>query len=119
MWRISIILNTLLMIVFGFGSAMSLVRLQNRYVQYPEHNPKPLPIISIFALNNTWLYIAIPTVWIAIAVFLLWRYSGKTLPENYAHLHTSCTLFFGLIMFSVYIWGGVLPFIPIINGMSK
>jgi len=53
MWRITLILNALLMAVFSYGSAASQIKLHNQYVQYPhvgEQMPH-LPAISGLALR--------------------------------------------------------------------
>jgi hypothetical protein len=119
MWRIPIILNTLLMLLFGFCSAMSIFRAYNQFVQYAQSGSKPLPLITSFTLDNTWIYLAIPGVWIGTTLFLFWRYRGKTLPEYGVQIHTSSTLFVGLTMLALFLLGGLLPFIPIIVGLSK
>jgi|GEM_PF-3097697 len=68
MWRIPIILNTLIMCVFAMGSAVSLTPARNHFVQYPEPCPKPLPVITSFVFSNTGIYFAVPVVWVMMAL---------------------------------------------------
>lgn len=126
MWRISLILNALLMAVFGLGSTVAQIQLRNLFVRYPESGekflggPEMLPAISLFALHYHWLYQAIPIIWALATVAILIFYRSKG-PEGsgMASLHTSATLLVGVTMILFFTAAGVMPFVPLVVGMEN
>ena len=126
MWRITMVLNALLMGVFGLGSAVSQIRLHNLFVRYPQSGEKlfggsdTLPAISLFALHHHWLYQAIPLAWAlgVLAILIGWRKNGEK-GNIIAGVHTSATLLVGVIMFLFFVAAGVMPFVPLVVGIAK
>ena len=73
MWRITLVLNALLMGVFSLGSAASQIKLRNQYIQYPHvgEGLPPLPAISDLALRCQWLLKAMPLAWALLTLTVL------------------------------------------------
>ena len=117
MWRLILIVNTLLMGVFSLLSAVSMMPLYNNYVCY--QNNKPLPFISYFALGNLWIYKVIFLLWLLGLIFLWRRFKGTSMPVEYVQLHTAVTLLVGVLMLALFCLAGILPFIPITVGLSR
>lgn len=115
MWRFTLILNSLLMGVFSFLSSASLIRLRNS-IDYNLFHGRPLPRISAFAISNTWIYSVVPLFWLVLLIVAL-KYLGKhSNRAEIVSLHTSATLFVGILMLSLFLLGGILPFIPMVLG---
>lgn len=76
----------------------------------------PLPAITTFALDNTWIYGAVPCLWIGILLLLLWRFRGRAVPVELVQTHTSLTLLIGISMLAVFLMAGILPFVTLIVG---
>ena len=89
MWRITLVLNALLMGVFSLGSAASQVKLRNQYIQYPHvgEGLPPLPAISDLALRCQWLLKAMPLAWALLTLTVLvlnWRKTeARRCPTQY------------------------------------
>ena len=119
MWRITLILNALLIGVFSLGSAASQIKLHNQYVQYPnaESNACHLPAISGLALRLQWLLPTVPIAWALLTLVLLilfWRQSEP--PRDVVQMHTSATLLVGLFMLVFFVAAGVMPYVSIMVG---
>jgi hypothetical protein len=121
MWRVTLVLNALLMGVFSLGSAASQIKLRNQYIQYPhvgEAMPS-LPAISDIALRCQWLLKTVPLVWffLTLAILVLnWRKSKA--PRDLVQLHTSATLLVGVLMLGFFVTAGVMPFVSIVVRMK-
>jgi len=117
MWRITLILNALLMAVFSLGSAASQIKLRNLYVQYPHvgENMPLLPAISNFALRIQWLFQVVPLVWalLTLAVLIL-NWKKPESPRDLVQLHTSTTLLVGVFMLGFFVAAGVMPYVSIV-----
>ena len=120
MWKITILCNTLLMCVFGLASAASQIKLRNAFVRYPNTTKGwELPCISDLALKLHWTYSAIPWAWVALGVLVIILNWKKTEPpRDVIQLHTSATLLIGFFMVAFFTVAGVMPFIPLVVGMS-
>jgi hypothetical protein len=121
MWRVTLVLNALLMGVFSLGSAASQIKLRNQYIQYPhvgEAMPS-LPAVSDIALRCQWLVKTMPLVWacLTLAILILnWRKPES--PRDVVQLHTSVTLLVGVFMFGFFVTAGVMPFVSIVVRMK-
>lgn len=120
MWKLTLILNALLMGVFGFGSAASQIKLRNMYVMYPSASEGvPLPAISDLALKIQWAFTAIPIAWALLTLILMilnWRKSEP--PRDMVQLHTSATVLVGLFMLGFFVMAGIIPFLSSIVKMK-
>jgi hypothetical protein len=120
MWKLTLILNALLMGVFGFGSAVSQIKLRNMYVQYPHAGEGvPLPAISDLALKSQRAFVAIPIAWVIgtlILMILKWKRSEP--PRDMVQLHTSATVLVGLFMLGFFVVAGIIPFLSFVVKMS-
>ncbi len=120
MWRVTLILNALLMTVFSLGSTVSQIKLCNQYMLYPRvgEGMPPLPAISELALQAQWLLQAIPIVWALLTLTLLilnWKKPEP--PRDLVQLHTSATLLIGVFMLGFFVTAGIMPYISIVVGM--
>jgi hypothetical protein len=118
MWRIPLILNTVLMWIFAFTAFVSIGKLYSHYVQYPDDGAKPLPVISTIALEVPWLLLAIPLIWTLVLFVLLKRFHTKPLSAEFMNFHLSVSLFVGLSMFLFFAVAGVMPFIDLRKGIQ-
>lgn len=118
MWRISLILNTVLMWIFAFTAAASIAKLHNHYVQYPDEGAKPLPVFSTIALEIPCLLLAIPLIWTIALFVLLKRFHHRPPSPEFMNLHLSASLFVGLSMLLFFVLAGVLPFIDLRKGLQ-
>ena len=121
MWRVSLVFNTLLMGVLSLASVIGIMRAHNNFVQYRNDDLgiRPLPALTQIALDNLWIYKAVPLLWLVGLIFLLWRFRKNALPIECVQLHTSATLFVGFFVLAFFCTAGILPFIPLIVGMSR
>jgi hypothetical protein len=120
MWRITLILNALLMAVFSYGSAASQIKLHNQYVQYPHVGGQmpDLPAISSLALRLQWLLKTVPILWALLTLALLiWKWRQPEPPRDWVQLHTSATLLIGVFMLGFFVVAGVMPYISIVVRM--
>lgn len=118
MWRLPLILNTLLMLVFGFLSGGAFAYATNEFVTYRDPAPKPLPSVTIFAVSNGWIALTLPSLWILLLFFLLWRFRAQPCSETALHVHAAATLLFGVVMLSVFLLGAILPFVSLTTRLS-
>lgn len=116
MWRLTLILNSMLIGLFSLLSYASLTALSYA-VDFDVFHGKPLPAISAFALSYTWICAAIPLVWLIAYCLLLGYLSRHPNRNEVISLHTSTTLFVGILMLATFCLGGILPFIPLIVGL--
>lgn len=117
MWRITLILNALLMAVFGYGSAASQMKLHNQYIQYPHVSRQmvDLPAISDLALRIQWLLQAVPLLWASLTLALLiWKWRQPEPPRDWVQLHTSATLLVGVFMLGFFLIAGVVPYVSMV-----
>ena len=121
MWRVTLILNALLMAVFSFGSSASQIKLHNQYVQYPnaESELPLLPAISELALRIKWLLQVVPIFWVLITLALLiLNWKKQEPPTEIVQLHTSATLLVGMVMLIFFVTAGIMPYISIVVGLK-
>ena len=115
-WRITLLLNLVLMVVLGIASSWPMMKLQN-VRQYPESYPEayrypgsPWPSISKAALQVSWLVGAIPLLWAVLTIILTTRKWQPDRARDVVALHTSATLFVGLTMLFFFLIAAILPF---------
>jgi hypothetical protein len=118
MWRIPLILNTVLMWVFTVTAGVPMAILDNYYVQYPDEGGKPPPVFSAIALEIPWLLLAIPLVWTIALFVLLKQFHHRPPSAEFMNLHLSLSLFVGLSMLLFFVLAGVMPFIELRKGMQ-
>ena len=119
MWRVPLVLNTLLVCLFGCLSMGSQIALHNRFVQYAEPEPKPLPSISELAIHYWWIYAALPLAWILLLAVLLLRFHRTGIAAIYQNVHASASVLVGMLMLGFFVLAGVLPFVSLVVGMQK
>ena len=121
MWRVTLILNAVLMAVFSLGSAASQIKLRNQYIQYPhvgESMPR-LPAISEIALQIQWLLQVVPLLWALLTLALLvLNWKKPEAPRDLVQLHTSATLLVGVFMLGFFVTAGVMPYISIVVSLK-
>ena len=109
----ALILNTALMAVMGFASAIVMDPLYNRVVEYPTEPliNHPLPPLSALILENLWIAWATPALWVLVS---LWMIARKKNSADHAALHTSATLLIGFSLLLIFTLAGVAPFVGIV-----
>lgn len=123
MWRLTLILNALLMGIFALGSAASQMQSHNYFVECPETGGEllgnaQLPSITVWALRTIWLCWLVPLLWGILTVVLIASLSRRDEPNiEIIQLHTSFTLLVGMSMLTFFIVAGIIPFITIYVGM--
>lgn len=110
MKNMTLLLNTLLMAVFGFASAAAMGPLYNRAIEYPTppFMGQSLPPVSALLLGQLWITWALPSMW---ALLTLWMINKKRNSADHVACHTSATLLLGLTLLLVFTLSGVFPFI--------
>jgi hypothetical protein len=114
MWRITIIANALMMVLFWLASLLSVSIAYNRLVQYPDtKTPMAAPLPTDFALSTqVWAGI-LPLIWIIISYAVWQKVKGKP-PESrleYLLAFTTVTLITGFSMLIFFALAGILPFL--------
>lgn len=116
MGRFAIVSNTWLMVLFSFLSYCSLYRLRLS-VDY-VFGGKPLPLISQFALSNTWICAFVALLWWGVCLYLHWRFSKRAIPTDLLVAHLSITLVVGIFMLAFFYLAGAIPFISLFGRMG-
>ena len=49
MWKVTLILNALLMALFGFSGSVSQIKLTNQFIQYPHAGEAMPPLVEALA----------------------------------------------------------------------
>jgi len=113
MWRITIIADVLMMVLFWLASLLSVAIAYNRFVQYPPTKaPMALPLPTELALSSQLWAGLIPLAWIIIS-FIIWKKVKDKEPESrseYLLAFTSVTLVVGIVMLIFFALAGMLPF---------
>ena len=119
MSTITILLNSAVMLVFGFASRASQLQVDN-VLMHPEAYGdlgQTLPIITVTAIRLRWLWWSVPSVWLLLAGILLLaiRRMESSSANSLVQLHTSATLLIGLSLLLFFALSGVLPFVDLID----
>lgn len=114
MWRITIIANAIMMGLFWLASLLSILIVNNRFVQYFESEvPVVLPLPTELALSvQLWIGI-LPLTWIILS-YVIWQKVKDKQPElrsEYLLAFTMITLIVGLSMLIFFALAGTLPFL--------
>lgn len=116
---LTVIQCSLLMVVFGFLSMIPNSILINRYVDYaPESAYWELPRMSQIALDISWVYVALPAIWLAFGAYLVLKNHQTPLSHDSVTLFCTTTLFLGIIMLGFFVLSATLPFIGIVASLS-
>ncbi len=118
MWRISIILNALFLLVCAVFSGIPFLILQNRFVDYPPKDGRPLPVLTQAVLGSGWVLIALPLIGLVTTIAIFAFFRSRPIPGHLLSTHLSATVLLGVTTFLTFLAGGVLPFIPVIVGMQ-
>jgi hypothetical protein len=114
MWRITIIANDIMMVLFWLLSVLSVSIADNRFVQYSE-GEVALPMVTKLALSIQFWIGLIPLSWIILSC-LIWKKVQVLQPgernENILAF-TAATIVIGLSLIAFYVAAGILPFLYI------
>lgn len=114
MWRVTLLADTILMMVFWALSAVLVAFANNRLVQYGGGEVY-LPALTSLALSAQGWIGALPLAWIALS-FFLWKRLDRceaALRTEYLLCFTALTLALGAVLVTFYALAGVLPFLLI------
>ena len=113
MWRVTIIANALMMVLFWLASLLSIAIAHNRFIQYPPtKTPMALPVPTELALSTQLWAGLFPLAWIILS-FVIWKKVKDKKPESrseYLLAFTSITMVVGFSIFIFFALGGTLPF---------
>ena len=116
MWRITIIANALMMVLFWIISLLSVAIAYNRFAQYPPTIASmALPAPTELALSIQFWAGLLPLAWIILS-YVIWQKVAKKQPESraeYLLAFTTITLITGFGMLIFFALGGILPFLYI------
>lgn len=121
MWKVTLILNALLMALFGLSGSVSQIKLTNQFIQYPHAGEAipPLPPISDIALRSQWLLATMPVLWALLTCLLMALYWKRDEPpRDMVQLHTSATILFGVLLLAFFVTAGILPYVSILVHMK-
>ena len=114
MWRLTIVVNNLLMVIFWVLSLLLVAFAHNRFVQYPTGEVS-LPIPTEIALScQTWLGL-ISLLWIGVSAWV-WKKVEALQPDlrnEYLLTYTMLTICVGLLQVVLFGLAGILPFLLI------
>jgi len=118
--RITVLLNSALMAMFGAASAASQFRVDN-VLMYPDAYDgisDYFPALTVLAIRLRWCCWSIPVVWLVVSGFTLLVMRKMELPRANAlvQLHTSATILIGFVLLVFFVFAGVLPFFPFVCG---
>ncbi len=113
MWRITIMANALMMVLFWLVSLLSVSIAYNRFVQYPPTKaPMALPVPTELALSTQLWAGLLPLAWLFLS-FVIWKKARNKEPEHRSEFllsFTLITIIVGLSMFIFFALGGTMPF---------
>ena len=116
MWKLAILLNAVIMILFFLASELAIALAYNHFVQYPESGgPMVLPSVTDIAISLRKVIVVIPTVWVVFS-YLIYRFlRQKTTAERNEVLlaFSLITIAGGLLMLIFFGLGGILPYYKI------
>jgi hypothetical protein len=113
MWRVTIIANALMMVLFWLASLLSVAIAHNRFIQYPPtKTPMALPVPTELALSTQLWMGLLPLAWIILS-FIIWKkvkYKRPELRSEYLLAFTSVTIVVGIAILIFFALSGMLPF---------
>ena len=116
MWRITLIVNALILFGFWLTGAIAISPAFNRFVLYTDGKPVfQLPLLTATVCEIRFSSIIMPVIWLIVSLcFMIWL-DGKNETDRtkWVQLHTSVSIFCGLIILIVFSLAGVLPFLLI------
>jgi Na+-translocating ferredoxin:NAD+ oxidoreductase RnfD subunit len=117
MKNLTLVINTLLMAIFGLAAGSSQFHLQQVRDHPDSFYDLVLPLASLFALDNQWICWAVPIAWLLVSIltFAVFHRDDQRF-TNAVQLHTSLTLFVGVVMLSFFVLTSIVPFVPLILG---
>jgi uncharacterized membrane protein YbhN (UPF0104 family) len=114
MWRVTIIANPVMMVLFYLMSILSISIADNRFLQYAE-STVDLPMPTSIALSvQVWTGV-IPLSWFILS-YLIWRKIKGKQPEVRNEIllaFTTSTIAIGCTMLVFFALAGILPFLYI------
>ena len=116
MWKITIALNVLIMILFWAASELAIAIAYNHLVQYPEvEGVIAFPVVTRMAFSMRKLSAVLPSLWVFISIYVYKATKHKPLTERNEYLlgFTSVTITAGLLIFVFWGLAGILPYLRI------
>jgi hypothetical protein len=118
--RITVLLNSAIMALFGAASSASQCHVDN-VLMYPgayEGVAEYFPAATVLAIHLRWCCWAIPAIWLVVSLVVLFLIRKMELPRanSIVQLHTSATVLIGLVLLVFFVLAGVMPFVPLVCG---
>lgn len=116
MWKITVITNAFLMVLFWIASRIAIALAYSNFVEYPSNGDViALPMITRLALAAFRFAVAIPMVW-ALVSFVIYKFTRKKTTADRNEIliaFTSVTIFLGFLMLVFFGLAGILPYLRI------
>jgi hypothetical protein len=113
MWKITIALNAVIMILFFLASELAIALAYNHFIQYPETDGSiALPLVTEVVLDLRKAIIVVPIVW-AVFSYFLYRVIGRKAVDDrndYLLAFSLITIAVGLLMLLFFGLAGILPY---------
>lgn len=116
MWRITLVANVLLMVLFLLASQIAIAPAYNHFVQYPANGgDMVLPAITQTIFSVRKLAIALPCLWTLIPFFVYRSFKHKSTADRNEFLmaFTAITLLVGFSLLVYFGLAGILPYLKI------
>jgi hypothetical protein len=115
MWKLTIIANSFLLLLFWLLAALLLEPAYNHFVQYPDSGLPQLPLLSQWVITARPISLLLPVLWLTGSTsFLLWlRKKDSSQRREWVQFHASLTLLLGVLLTVVSLLAGILPFLNI------
>lgn len=113
MWRITIIADALLMVLFWLAGILFGSIAYNRFVQYSTSKaPMALPLPTQLALSTQMWAGILPLFWIILSYIIWQKVKNKKLESRSEYLlaFTTITIILGFSMLIFFALAGMLPF---------
>jgi hypothetical protein len=116
MWSITILINCLILFLFWVAGFTAISPAYNHFVQYAQLVGEiDLPILTQTVFSIRLWSLLYPAGWLLASVLFLLRLKKKESSRRaeLVQLHTSASIFAGLLILVIFFTAGILPFLKI------
>ncbi|WP_321492843.1 hypothetical protein [uncultured Desulfobacter sp.] len=114
MWKLTVCCNVFVLLLFWLVSQVAIAPAHNLLVRYAETDAA-LPIFTYLAIRLRGWSQLVPWVWTALTLILAFRLKGRDeiIRKEWIMLHTSLSVFLGLVLLFFFGLAGILPVLKI------
>lgn len=113
-WQPTIIVNILILFGFWLAGFVAISPAYNHFIQYSDiNNINTLPVFTSFVFSVRFISFLIPVIWLFVSIILMMRFRQRSQLERIelVQLHTSLSIFGGIVLFLVFALAGILPYL--------